>query len=395
VSNRVVRRSWRPVVAVVTSALLAIGTLLVDRMVGLAWDDEISKSGARTFLATVAGTMITATVVVFWIRGLLVSTRAGSVPIRVLSSYLDDPDQQWLMGATVGIFVFASTVLFAVPVGDTGSVPTMSIAVTGLGTVAALVGIIYSISSGSDAMHEQRILRRIVDTTLSAIERRYPDGQSAGAVPPEKSAANETVIVRSTRFGWLRSVHDEQLLDELPDGSQCRRIVAVGSFVHPGERLCELAVDGPKPDLADRVEAAFELGDTRTTDDDISFGIRNLVDIALDGMADGADRTTGREAIEHLEAVLRPLVVREGPPPAYRDDHGRWMIRSPNHDFEAYIDDVLEDLHDAAADARTRRLLDATVLDLIDAAEATGRHDRARVLRRYACDDPSTRDTSA
>ena len=386
--------------------LLAIGMVLLDGAVELSWDDRISNAGARTLLATIAGTMITATVVVFWIRGLLVSTRSGDFPNRVLSSYLDDPEQQWLMGATVGIFTFATVVQLAVPGASADPVPTLSIATTALGTVAALIAIIYSISSGADAMHEQRILRRIVDATLQTIERRYPDGRPSGEIPPDEpgttqpsdtqpsntpasntpSSNTQCVVVRSTRLGWLRSVADERILGELPDGGVCRRTLAIGNFVSPGQRLCVLSVEHPEPDLAERVEAAFELGVTRAPDDDISFGLRNIVDIALAGMGDGADRTNAREAIEHLEAVLRPLVVREGPARAHRDDRGRWMIRSEHHDFMAYLDDALEDLHDAVTDVRTRRLLATTVENLVDAAETAGRHDRARAMRRYILD---------
>lgn len=382
-SDRITRRSWRPVSATAAAALFAVVMLVADRLVALGWDDQISGDAARTFLATVAGTMITATVVVFWIRGLLVSTRSGNFPNRILSTYLDEPGQQWLMGATVGVFVFASIVLFDVPVRSTDAAPTMSIMTTGLATVIALIAIIYSISSGADAMHEQRILRRIVDATLEAIDRQYPDGQTAGTGPPDtpdEPPAGVRTIVRSTRLGWLRTVDAERLLNALPDAATCHRNLPVGNFVSPGDRLCTVWADDPDPDLAERVEAAFGLGVTRAPTEDISFGLRNLVDIALAGTTDGADRTNTREAIEHLEAVLRPLVVRDGPPRVHRDDRGRRLIRSDDDDCMVYLADALEDLYDAVRDARTRRLLDATVDNLIDAAETAGRSDRARAI---------------
>lgn len=231
------RRMWRPIVAVIVSALLAVGTIAVDRRVVLALDTTITEGVASAFLATIAGTMITATVVVFWIRGLLISTRTGYVPNRVLSSYLDDPDQQWLMGATVGVFVIASITLLSAT-EDAGSRPSITVVSVGLATVATLIAIIHSISAGASAMHEQRILRRIVDTTLSTIDREYPDEDPTDEAVPPADGEGAGLVVRSTRLGWLRSV------DAQRRGDVARRAGIGQRDEHPIEPDQAIGVDG-------------------------------------------------------------------------------------------------------------------------------------------------------
>lgn len=376
----------RSLALTVLTAAVAAGTAWVDRTVSLPWDRSIPLESVRSLLAAVAGTMVTATVVVFWIRGLLVGNRSNRFPARVLEGYLEDRYQQRLMGLTIGVFVAAAVVLLALPTsaraGGGGPTPSLSVVLVSTLTVGALVAIVQSIDTGLRSLNEHRVLRQILDSGLDSIDAHYPEETPPDPTPPDTPA---TVPLRSSRTGWILRIDEAALLGALPEGSVCELYVSVGQFVTPATRVCGVSTPDGRPPPAAEVEAAVVLGDTRSTEHDVSFAVRNLVDIALSGLASGGnDRTTAREAIVHLGALLRPLVTRDGIPRARRDDAGRWLVRQTGPDHVGMVDEALEDLRDVGTDPLTARTLLAVIDDLVDAAVDAGKEERADRLRRHA-----------
>ncbi|MFP3899367.1 MAG: DUF2254 family protein [Acidimicrobiia bacterium] len=385
-------RSWRLAVGqalalILATATLTAGSVWLDRAVSLPWDESLPLASVRSFLAAVAGTMVTATVVVFWIRGLLVGHRSSRFPTRVLEGYLEDRYQQRLMGLTIGVFVAAAVVLLTLPdsraaSGGGASTPFISVALITTLTVVALLAIVQSIDTGLRSLNEHRLLRSILDSGLRVIEAAYPESNPPGPAPPDAEA---TVPLRSSTTGWIQRIDEDTLLGALPPGSVCELHVSVGQFVTPATRVCSVsAPDGSSPAAAD-IEAAFELGETRSTEHDLSFAVRNLVDVALSGLGSGGnDRTTAREAVVHLGALLRPLVTRDGIQRARRDDAGRWLVRQTGPDHVGMVDEAFEDLRDAGTDPLTARTILAVIDDLVDAAIDAGKPARAERLRRHA-----------
>lgn len=387
--NPVRRFIWRPVAVILAVAALTAVSLWIDALLATGVDRAIPLTVARSYLTTIAGTMVTATVVVFWIRGLLVTSNAGRFPARILSGYLRDRYQQTVMGMMIAVFVMASIVLLWLPDDPADGapnppMPALSLFLTALATVVALLVIVQSIDTGVRSMHEQRLLRGLLEEALPIIERDYPE--HCPSDEPPAGLPDGGSVVRAATIGWVASVDDDAILGSLPPGSVCRRCVRVGDFVTPATRLCRITTpDGTEgPDLpGDEVRAAFEIGETRSHENDIGFALRSMVDVALSGLADGStDRTTAREAIPHIGAVLRLLVIRDGPPMASSDDEGRWMVLEGEPDYERYLDEAFEDLRREGRDPLTARVLLGTIEELVDAAVEAGRPERAAVLRR-------------
>jgi uncharacterized membrane protein len=79
---------------------------------------------------------------------------------------------------------------------------------------------------------------------------------------------------------------------------------------------------------------AVALGDTRTMQQDASFALRQLADVALKALSPGInDPTTAQDAIFHLAAVLEAMLVRD-PPPSVNVHDGRTVVlaQQPTHD---------------------------------------------------------------
>lgn len=143
------------------------------------------------------------------------------------------------------------------------------------------------------------------------------------------------------------------------------------------------------PDDADAFEravlASIRTGDTRTMQQDVSFGLRQLADVALKALSPGInDPTTAQDAIFHSAAVLAELLRREPPSPVRSNgDSGRAvLVHQPTHDdlIRLAFDEVRQTA--AAMPGVCIYLLEA--LELLTETINDSRTDRAESLRHQA-----------
>ena len=91
----------------------------------------------------------------------------------------------------------------------------------------------------------------------------------------------------------------------------------VGRYAIAGAPLCTIwpaPAEAEIDDVERRARRAVHVGISRTLRQDVSYGIRQLVDVALKALSPGInDPTTAQDAIFHLGAVLRAML--DAPPP--------------------------------------------------------------------------------
>ncbi len=81
--------------------------------------------------------------------------------------------------------------------------------------------------------------------------------------------------------------------------------------------------------------AAVAIGRTRTMQQDVSYGLRQLADVALKALSPGInDPTTAQDAIFHAAAVLAELLQRDPPARVHSGADGRRLVlvQQPTHD---------------------------------------------------------------
>jgi uncharacterized membrane protein len=118
-----------------------------------------------------------------------------------------------------------------------------------------------------------------------------------------------------------------------------------------------------------------------TLDQDVSYGIRLLVDIAERSLADSPlqDPTTAVQAIDRLHDILRQLVRRPFPDGRHRDATGQVRLTVRSLDWDAYVMLATDEIRLAGAGSPqvTRRLKSAlTDIRSIAPAERRGVIDR-------------------
>ncbi len=322
------------------TSLFFIPSLFILGALGLAWTTATADAHAQSLLAdiplvlttevgsaravlgTVAGATLTVAGIVFSVIVVAVQLTSSQFSPRALRNFLRDRFQQWVVGIVVGTFTF-SLVLLAV-IDGTQQQPFKSLSVTvsvGLGVVTALA-IVAFIDRSIHILQVGEIMRRIADET-SRLARRHRTDHSEGerAELPESAPTTYT----SERRGWIQQIDEDGLFRSIPPGAVARLDVRPGDFVNVGDPLAAVWADNPP--ASRRIAGAFAIGRVRTMQQDASYGLTQLVDIALRALSPGVnDPTTAIEALTEIGPVVEDL-IRNVEPSVTTDGKGRRIYR--------------------------------------------------------------------
>jgi uncharacterized membrane protein len=142
-------------------------------------------------------------------------------------------------------------------------------------------------------------------------------------------------------------------------------IPRVGDFVPTGGSL--FAIYGNGAVQEDDLVGCIVLGKERTLHEDVAYGIRMLVDVAVRALAPASgDTTTAVQAIDRIHDCLRLLVSRDFPTGEHHDGQGRLRLIVPVLSWEGMVHVALDELRLFAVQSiqATRRLV-AMLEDLI------------------------------
>ena len=392
-----------PFVMVATCLVLSQITVLIDRQIAPDVLPEWFQStvdSSRAILSAVAGGTITAASIVFSLTLVAVQLAASQFSPRVLRGFLGDRFQQVVMGTVVGTFSYSLFVLREVEgAGESGKgafLPQVSIAVALVFAVLSLIAILASIDHTAKGLRVGSVADNILATTVGIIDRlfvkrgddasdheaaddavvvdapdRSPAPRTLSSEKPHSEPPDDACVVLAPRTGWIVGVETEPLAGAVPEGTSILISAAVGTYVVEGTPL--ITVWPPSPDLVDDLEAdlasILRIGNVRTMQQDVGFGIVQLVDIAVRALSPGVnDPNTANEVIVRLGAILTNLYRCELPPRRASVD-GRWVIRPDEPDYDAYVDLAIEPIRRfARLDPRVLEVLVRTLVGVRDDA---------------------------
>lgn len=386
-----------PALCVMFSLALAAGMLAIDRHVELAAIPSLLRftvDSARQLLATMGGAIITVAAIVFALTALSVQLASSQFSPRVVRGFLRDRTQQVAIGFMVGTFTYTLVVLRAVrSVDGAGDVsPALSTALALGLTVVAVVVIVGFVSRTAHRLQSSEIIREVYQETLRAVARQLPlreRDESRAEVPAVDRRSEPGRKVRARSTGWIAQVSTEQILDLLPPGGAARVDVAVGQFVHPGRRLCTIWADSNEQEEDERrVNRAFAVGASRTMQQDVGFGIRQLVDIALRGLSPGVnDPQTAHESVVHLDAIIYEILRRDLPPAEIAGEDGRRVVLAAQLTYADYVEQAFDEIRQSAVSLPSfSAALVQTLADVAEdlAEEGVAGDERVQPLARQA-----------
>lgn len=331
-----------PGLFVIFGVALAAGMLALDSRVDLESVPSVLRftvESARELLGTVAAAIITVAGIVFALTGLSIQLASSQFSPRVVRGFLRDRSAQVSIGFMVGTFTYSLVVLRAVRSveGAPDVVPALSTALALALAVAAVVAIVGFVSRTAHRLQSSQLIGGVAEETLHVVAHQMPErGQGHGGSAGRGGSHPEPGWrVRARSTGWVVQVSPGDLLEILPPGGVAHVDVQVGQFVHPGRRLCTVwGGAGDRAKMERRLNGAFSVETSRTMQQDIGFGIRQIVDIALRALSPGInDPTTAHECIVHLGAISFEMLRRDLPPAEIAGDDGRLVVLSvqPSH----------------------------------------------------------------
>lgn len=324
-----------PAVIVVGGILLAEATAYLDDLVGversLLLTVEMNSNGATWLLSTVAGAMITTAGVVFSLTVVSLQLASSQFSPRVMRSFIRDRLSQTVIGLLVATFVYCVLTLRHIRGEMTDNAPRISLTVAIVLTVTTVLLIIAYLNRLAHGLQVGEVVRHIAgeaDHVIDTLTDRARDETPATSNPDAPGPAERT-SVHAQRDGWVTQAPSRFILAAVPPSTTVRLETRTGAYVHRDEVLMTV---WPIPADAAHVEAKLlstvEIADVRTMQQDIDFGIRQLVDIALRALSAAInDPTTASEVVLRLGSLLRKLLIAPGPPSAVSGSDGRVLLR--------------------------------------------------------------------
>lgn len=319
-------------------------------------------SGARGMLSAIAGSMITVAGLIFSLTLSTLAQVASQFTSRLLRNFMRDRSNQVVMGSFVSIFVYCLLVLRTIRDGDeVNFVPGMAVA---FGLVLALVSIgmlIFFIHHIATSIQAANVIAGVAQETQVAIGRLFPKELGDDATPAEEAALAATHALRwqpvaAQESGYVQGINNDELLAFARETNGVVRMeLALGSFVTRGTVLVSVAAyAGGEPRALDanattRLNDCYLIGNQRTLDQDVAFGVRQLVDIALKSLSPGvSDLSRAVTCLDWLGAVLALLAERHLGDPL-RAEEGRVRVIALAPSFASYLATAFDQVRANAA----------------------------------------------
>ena len=381
-----------PAVEVVAAVVLFAGTYALDRA-AFAGDFRLpgwllsgSPDAARQILTAIAAAIITVVGVVFSsviVALTLTSTQFGP---RMLRNFIRDRGTQVTLGTFVATFVYAVLALGAIGQGGPAFVPHISITVTLALMVADLAVLIYFLHHITTQIQLPQVIASIASDLAGAIELQAGDGAAESGNAAARLVAGlhgPGGEVAAPRSGYLQYIQYRRLVRLAAELS-----VVIHLRCRPGHFLVQghpYATVWPA-DAADRVARelarAHVTGPYRTLAQDVSFGVDQLVEIAIRALSPAVNDTfTALTCIDWIGDSLCKVPGRWHPTRVYRDAAGVVRLVTTETTYERLVQRAFETIRQAGRGmpAVMIRQLDA-LAKIMDRAAALG--DRQLLLHQ-------------
>ena len=306
---------------------------------------ETTVDGARSILSALAGGLISSVALLLSLMLVAVQLASSQFSPRTLRGWVGDRTQQRAIGVVLGTVVYCLLVLRETRTSAEGNslTPHSSVIVAVLLGIFSLVAVVRAVDHLTDRLRVGSVASRLMEDTIALIEaneRLLAIGEPA-MIPVAQTAQDNLMLlppegslpIPAQASGWVQQIDVQALIRTAPKGSTVYLTTTVGSYSFPQAPLAWIA---PAPDDEEEcifgIRATIALGDARTMQQDIGFGILQMVDIALRALSPGVnDPHTANDLIVHLGVVMlslweTPVLQR------VHEAEGRTLVRSdPTH----------------------------------------------------------------
>lgn len=350
---------------------------------------------AQVILGGIAASIMTVVSIVFAILLMTLTLASMQFSPRIIIGFVRDGVTQWTLGIFLGTFLYC---MGALPTARSLPRPFAPVAtVTGaiVLAIACVAWLLYFIHHIAFAISVSNIVDRIATETERTIDETMPRPYRKPAPAPPAISVSETLYTSLTteKSGYIRYI-DLQRLVALAKANKVRvqAVRRVGQFVPAGTPLLSV-YKGSRltAEASEDFRGAFDIGPSRTLQQDIEFGVLQIVDIALRAISPAVnDPSTGINCVDHLSRILIRFAAREPPPNVYYDPPGTARVEIQWAGFSSLVDTAFDQIRmyakgDLAVSLRLLRALGDIALTISDPEYRRALRERAeRVIEGCA-----------
>lgn len=381
--------------------LLAFATVALDTLatdwITQNWGVTFNggAEGASALLGAIAGSMITIAGVVFSMTLVALSLTSSQLGPRLLRSFMRDTTTQVVLGTFVATFLYCLLVLRTIRhTEELVFVPHLSVSVGVLLAVVSVGVLIFFIHHVSVSIQANEIVARVGKELIAELGELFPEniGQARPQTPIKPPTTDflarvsrEAQPIDSTRDGYLQFIDGEALMTlAVQENLVIELIKRPGHYIvasrplariWPGHKVTEQMIEC--------VNAAFALGNQRTSGQDIEFAVNQLVEIAVRALSPGInDPFTAMTCVDRLGSALCRLAQQDMPSPYRYDNQDQLRIITPVFTFPDITDAAFNQIrqYSRSSAAVTIRLLET----LAEIAKSAYRPEDCHALLKHA-----------
>ena len=270
---------------------------------------------AQVILGDVAASIMTVVSIVFAILLMTLTLASMQFSPRIIVSFVQDRVTQWTLGIFLGTFSYCMAALPAarsLPRPFAPVVTTSGAMLLALTCVGWLLFFIHHISQSISVSH---IVDRIAAETEAIINGMMPwPHRVNGVMDAHEDFATWDTPLCGDESGYIRFIDTAKLVAlSSAFHIKVRVLRRVGQFVPAGTPLFMVyKADRLSPEKTAELLSVVDLGPSRTLQQDVEFGVLQIVDIALKAISPAVnDPSTGVTCVDQLSRILIRFASRE------------------------------------------------------------------------------------
>jgi uncharacterized membrane protein len=322
---------------------------------------------AQFILGGIAASIMTVVSIVFAILLMTLTLASMQFSPRIIVSFARDRVTQWTLGIFLGTFSYCMAALPAARMLPQPFAPVATVMGAMLLALACVAWLLFFIHHISESISVSHIVHRIASETEAMIDEVMPWPHRLNAMDephlPEPSTW-ETPIV-SPESGYIRFIDAGRLVALAKSLHVKVHVVRrVGHFVPAGTTLF-MVYRGNRlsKEQCEELLETVDLGPSRTLQQDVEFGVLQIVDIALKAISPAVnDPSTGISCVDQLSRILIRFASRDVPAPLLYDPPGVVRASIPRIGFDGLLTSAFEQIRlyaksDVAVSLRILRAL--------------------------------------
>ncbi|MCB0705517.1 MAG: DUF2254 domain-containing protein [Saprospiraceae bacterium] len=344
-----------PVIIIIASVLLAISLVYVDDLISFSQDGISrfffvqSSDSARSILSTISGAMIGVAGTVFSVTLVALTLASSQFGPRLIKNFMYVRLNQIVLGSYVSTYLYCLLVLNAVKDGDDYTfIPSISILVAILAAVTNILLLIIFIHQIATSIQADKVISDISAFISKQLETLFPEKMGA-EIESDRGIDHASAIagfsrsisIKSPKSGYLQYVDTETLMEIITKNNALFEL-----YYRPGRHLVkgiEIGLLHTKEDwekdALERISNQFVFGKTKTSQQDLEYSIKQMVEIAVRALSPGVnDPYTAITCIDNLTATMCYLAQAKFPSKYRFDEESNLRIIADTVNFQGVLD---------------------------------------------------------